>query len=56
MVQHILPKEFQLIRYYELQDTASFKKWYDIIAEASGNLVDGMIRYINRLKYSDFFR
>jgi hypothetical protein len=56
MVQHILPKGFQRIRYYGLQATASFKKWYEIIAMAVGDLVDGMISYVSRLKYCDFFR
>lgn len=56
MVQHILPKGFQRIRYYGLQATASFKKWYEIIAKAAGDLVDGMISYVSRLKYRDFFR
>ncbi|NGZ65359.1 hypothetical protein G6Z96_20130 [Vibrio aestuarianus subsp. cardii] len=55
MVQHILPKGFQRIRYYGLQATASFKKWYEVIAKAAGDLVEGMISYVNRLKYSDFF-
>ncbi|MEE8059515.1 MAG: transposase [Pseudomonadales bacterium] len=32
MVQHILPKGFQRIRYYGLQATATFKKWYEVIA------------------------
>ncbi|AQS36614.1 Putative transposase [Shewanella psychrophila] len=43
MVQHILPKGFQRIRYYGLQATASFKKWVEIIAKTAGDLVDGMI-------------
>ncbi|MCL1127353.1 hypothetical protein [Shewanella surugensis] len=54
MMQHLLPKGFQRIRYYGLQATASFKKWYEIIANVAGDLVDGMISYISRLKYSDF--
>ncbi|WP_214657690.1 hypothetical protein, partial [Vibrio anguillarum] len=36
--------------------TASFKKWYEIIDKAAGDLVDGMIGYVSRLKYRDFFR
>ena len=54
MVQDILPKGFQLIRYYELQVRASFKKWYEIIAKAAGDLVDGMINYVSLFKYSNF--
>ena len=56
MVQHILPKGFQRIRYYGLQATASFKKWYEVIARLTGDLVDRMMTYANRLKYCDFFR
>lgn len=33
MVQHIMPKGFQRIRYYGLQATKSFKKWCDVIKE-----------------------
>jgi hypothetical protein len=33
MVQHILPKGFQRIRYYGLQATKSFSKWCDTIKE-----------------------
>ena len=55
MVQHILPKGFQRIRYYGLQATASFKKWYEVIAKLTGDLVDSMMTYATRLKYSDFF-
>jgi hypothetical protein len=32
MVQHILPKGFQQVRYYGLQVTATFKNGDDIIA------------------------
>jgi hypothetical protein len=33
MVQHILPKGFQRIRYYGLQSTKAFNKWCDTIKE-----------------------
>ena len=49
-------KGLQQICYYGLQVTAIFKKWYDIIAKAALDLVDGMISDVNRFKYSDFFR
>ena len=49
MAQHILPKIFQRIRYYVLQATAIFKKWYDIITKEAGDLVEGMISYVRRL-------
>ena len=47
MGQHILLKRFHLIRYYGLQETASFKKWYEIIAKTSGNLVFDIISYVS---------
>ena len=55
MVQHILPKWFQRVRYYGLQSTASFKKWYEIIARIAGDLVDAMVTFVNRLTYANFF-
>ena len=55
MVQHILSRGFQRIRYYGLQATASFKKWYEEIARIAGDLVDTMLSYVNRLRYADFF-
>lgn len=55
MVQHILPKGFQRVRYYGLQATATFKKWYEVIARVAGDLVDAMVSYVNRIAYTDFF-
>jgi hypothetical protein len=28
----VIPKGFQRVRYYGLQATATFKKWYEVIA------------------------
>ena len=55
MVQHILPKGFHRVRYYGLQATATFKKWYEVIARVAGDLVDVMVSYVNRVAYIDFF-
>ena len=55
MVQHVLPKGFQRVRYFGLQATASFKKWYEVIARAVGDLVDATISYVNRITYSVLF-
>jgi Putative transposase/Transposase zinc-binding domain len=55
MVQHILPKGFQRVRYYGLHATATFKKWYEVIAGVAGDLVDAMVSYVNRITYIDFF-
>ena len=55
MVQHILPKGFQRVRYFGLQSTGNLRKWYEVIARVEGDLVDAMVSYVNRLRYSDFF-
>ena len=55
MIQHIFPKGFQRVRYYGLQATASFKKWYGLIAKVAGDLVDAMMSDIKRISYADFF-
>ena len=55
MVQPILPKGFQRVRYFGLQATATFKKWYEVIARVAGDLVDAMVSYVKRINYADFF-
>lgn len=55
MVQHILPRGFQRVRYYGLQATSSFKKWYEVVAKAAGDLVDAMVSYAKRINYAEFF-
>ena len=56
MVQHILPKGFQRVRYYGLQATNSFKKWYEAIAKSAGDLIEATISYVSRIKYADLFK
>jgi hypothetical protein len=44
MVQHIMPKGFQRVRYYGLQATKTFKKWADVISkgiQAIGRVIKG---------------
>jgi Putative transposase/Transposase zinc-binding domain len=55
MIQHILPKGFQRVRYLGLQSTGGVKKWYEVIARMAGDLVDAMVSYVKRLTYVDFF-
>lgn len=55
MVQHILPKHFQRLRYYGLQRTAVFKKYYTLIAALLGDMVDKIISYAERVTYAKFF-
>lgn len=40
---------------YGLQSTASFKKWYEVVAGAAGDLVDAMVSYAKRINYAEFF-
>jgi len=54
MVQHILPKGFQRIRYYGLQATKSFNKWCDTIREGLrkiGKVVKGAYQIVRALDY-----
>ena len=49
MVQHILPKGFQRIRYYGLQATKTLKKWFEIIKEGIkklGKVIKGTYQVI----------
>lgn len=55
MVQHIFPKGFQRVRYFGLQATASFKKYFELIAKAAGDLVDVMIATVKRISYAQMF-
>lgn len=54
MVQHILPKGLQRIRYYGLQATKTFQKWYKSIKEGFkkiGKIVKGAYRIIGFRSY-----
>ena len=56
MVQHILPKGFQRVRYYGLQATKTFRKWVLIIEKgmrAIGRAVKGTYRIIGVKKYKE---
>ncbi len=55
MVQHILHKSFQRVRYYELEAAATFKKYYEEIVRLRGDLVERIITYAKRLNYVKFF-
>ncbi|WP_190320048.1 hypothetical protein [Candidatus Enterovibrio escicola] len=39
------------MRYYGLQVTVNFRKWYEVIAKAAGNLVDQMMSYTKHISY-----
>jgi len=56
MVQHIMPKGFQRVRYYGLQATKTFKKWMSVILEgmkAFGRAVKGTYQIIRVKKYKE---
>lgn len=56
MVQHILPKGFQRIRYYGLQSTKTFSKWCDLIKEGLkkiGKVIQDAYHVITLQNYRD---
>ena len=56
MVQHILQRGFQRVRYYGLQATRTFKKWVDVISKGIklfGHAVKGTYQIIQVEKYKD---
>jgi hypothetical protein len=55
MVLNILPKSFQRMRYYGLQHNNELKKYFEIIAKATGDLIDAVTTYVERLSYAKFF-
>ena len=55
MIPHILPKNFQRVRYYGLQTTAKVKFWREIISQIVGIVVDSTKKILNRISYADFF-
>lgn len=56
MVQHILPKGFQRIRYYGLQATKTFEKWSKVIKKWVKNFagaIRGTYEVVTSLKYRE---
>ena len=59
MVQHILPKGFQRLRYYGLQATKTFKKWVEVIREGLrrvGRVIKGTYEVVASKKYRERFQ
>jgi hypothetical protein len=58
MVQHILPKGFQRIRYYGLQATKTFEKWKTVISAKQQTNVnsDGVYEIIGEKKYRQRYK
>ena len=59
MVQHILPKGFQRIRYYGLQATKTFKKWVEVIKEGLrkvGQAIKGVYEVVASKGYRERYK
>jgi len=59
MVQHIMPKCFQRVRYYGLQATKTFKKWAEVIRKAVSrvkNMVKGAYQAVKEKKFRERYR
>ncbi len=56
MVQHIMPKSFQRVRYYGLEATKTFKKWSKVIKKGVkkiGRIVKGAYQIVREKKYRE---
>lgn len=59
MIQHVLPKGFQRVRYYGLQGTRTFSKWCSIIQEGLkkiSRVVKGAYQILSNKKYRDRYK
>ena len=59
MVQHILPKGFQRVRYYGLQATKTFKKWADAIKsglQKVGRVIKGAYEIVADKGYRERYK
>ena len=59
MVQHIMPKGFQRIRYYGLEATKTYKKWSEVIQKGIkriGRIVKGAYQIVKRKKYRERYQ
>lgn len=59
MVQHILPKGFQRVRYYGLQATKTFKKWCEAIKKGLrriGRVIKDAYQVVGRKNYRERYK
>jgi hypothetical protein len=59
MVQHIVPKGMQRIRYYGLEATRTFRKWQEVVKEGIrkvGRVVAGAYQIMGRRKYRERYK
>ena len=52
MMQHVMPKNFQRMRYCGLQATKTFKKYLPMIIKLIGDLVDRVVNATRKLFYA----
>lgn len=59
MVQHIMPKGFQRVRYYGLEATRTYRKWSAVIQKGikrMGRIVKGAYQIVKRKKYRERYQ
>ena len=59
MVQHIPPKWLHRIRYYGLQATKTFKRWFGVIKEGLkliGRVIKGAYQIVARKRYRERYK
>ena len=56
MMQHVMPKSFQKMRYFGLQATSTFKKYLSIITNVIGDLIDQVINGTRKIFYAEMFQ
>ena len=56
MMQHVMPKGFQRMRYFGLQATSTFKKYLPLITKLIGDLVDMAVNATRKLFYAEMFQ
>ena len=59
MVQHIMPKGFQRVRYYGLEATKTYKRWSEVIQKGIkriGRIVKGAYQIVKRKKYRERYQ
>lgn len=59
MVQHIMPKGFQRVRYYGLEATKTYKKWSEVIQRGIkriGRIVKGAYQIVKPKKYRERYQ
>lgn len=59
MVQHIMPKWFQRVRYFSLQATRTFRKWAKAIrkgVQEIGHIVKGAYQIVRSKKYRERYK